>query len=145
MQVYNAIGLYNKIKQLIIYTKNIIDKTTYNLDFYIKINRDLWLNIFSVIFALLLQMSLFLLFQCGWTIRICSSNHLYSLSKFHIKELNLLSWLELMLLILIFSWAALHSITIPLSVVGLKAIKALYPLTIAPLCHTISWLKFVYI
>jgi hypothetical protein len=26
MQVYNAIGLYNKIKQLIIYTKNIIDK-----------------------------------------------------------------------------------------------------------------------
>jgi len=41
MQVYNAIGLYNKIKQLIIYTKNIIDKTTYNLDFYIKINSDL--------------------------------------------------------------------------------------------------------
>jgi len=41
MQVYNAIGFYNKIKQLIIYTKNIIDKTTYNLDFYIKINRDL--------------------------------------------------------------------------------------------------------
>jgi hypothetical protein len=42
IQVYNVIGFYNKIKQLkIIYTKNILDKTTYNLDFYIKVNRDL--------------------------------------------------------------------------------------------------------